>query len=401
LVVAILFGALAASAGHAERKGKLGTVRGTVSGPGGVALSGVAVKLVSADDSRAEATTDELGKFSLKVPAGEYVIGMEKEGFAPLEASLAVEAGGRHEVEVELVDAATGRRNEAIQAYNAAGDAFEAGDRAAAKAGFLAAAEADPSLPEPHRVLAEIYYGEGAWAEAAAAAERFLAARPGDRQGQLLAYNAYRKLGGRGRIDELRRTLGRDPELAAKLAKHAFNEGAIADQQEDAETAAARFGEALELDAGLTAAHFALATVDYRRERYTEALAGVEKGLALEPASAQGRRLLFLVQYALGDLEAAAEAIEAYAEVDTAGAAELLFKRADLDFRNGERDAARKALLRVIELEPGRARAHYMLGLVFLTTDTALAKKHLLRFVELAPEDAEAEGVEEILAALE
>ena len=401
VLATIVIALLGVSAGHAARKEARGTVSGAVTGPAGEVLAGVAITLVAADKPPSTATTDKRGKFSLTVAAGDYLMGLEKEGYAPFEASLSVEADGRQVVTVQLLDAAAGRRNAAVEAYNAGAAAFKAGDKAAAKASFLAAVEADPSLVEPHRPLADIYLDEGAWAEAAAAAETYLAARPDDRQAQLIAYEAYRKLGDRERVGEMRRTLAADPRLASKLAVQAYNEGAAADQRGDPETAAEKFREALDLDPGMAAARFALATAEYRRERWTEALAAVEEGLTHEPTNVQGLRLRYLIHDVLADHDAAGEAIEAYAEVDAAAAADLLFKRAELDFQDGETETARAALSKILEFEPDHASAHRILGLAYLTTDTTLAKKHLQRFLELAPDDPEAATVEEILGSLE
>ena len=389
---------VAGSPAHAARKG---TVTGTVTGSDDEPLAGVEITLEAADGTRAAATTDARGKFSVKVPAGEYVVALERAGYAPFESPLSVAAGGRQVITAELLDAATGRRSAAAQQYNAAAAALEAGDRAAAKAGFLAAVETDATLLEPRQVLADMYRDEGSWAEAAAAAEQVLAARPDDRQMQAIAYEAYRQLGDADKVTAMRRSLGADPALAPKLAVHAFNEGAIADGNGDAATAAARFREAIELDAGLAVAHFGLATLEFLAKRYDAAAAALAAGLTLEPASAPGRRLAYLVARARDDAREAAAAFDAYAEVDAAGAVEILFRRAEGDFRNGDVGPARRDLKRVVELQPDHAAAHHLLGLAWVTGDLALARTHLRRFLELAPEDPEAEVVREILASLD
>lgn len=393
--------ALAGAPAHGARKPADGAVAGTVTDTDGEPLAGVEITLEAADGRRAAATTDKRGKFSLEVPAGEYVVSLDKDGYAPFSSPLAVEPGARQVITAQLLDAASGRRNAAADEYNAAVAAYEAGDKAAAKAGLLAAVEADPSLVEPRQLLADIYLDEGSWAEAAAAASAVLAARPEDRQMQIIAYEAQRHLDDPERLVALRRALADDPRLASKLAVHAFNEGVLADQGGDAATAAARYREALELDAGLAAAHFAMATLEFRAERFDQAAAALAGGLELEPASAQGRRLAFLIAEAQGGPEEAAAALEAYAEADAAGAVDILFGRAEVDFRNGDVEPARRALSRVVELQPEHAAAHHLLGLAWLTGDTARARTHLGRFLELAPEDPEAEAVREILASLE
>lgn len=386
----------------AAKKGR-GLVSGTVTSKSeGVPLAGVEVTLDDPEGVQAAAaTTDKRGRFSLEVPAGEYVIAFAGEGYARFETRLPVAEGQGQVITIELLDAEAGRRSAAAQEFNAGLAALEAGDRAAARERLLAAAELDPTLPDPHRVLAGVYLDEGAWADAARSAETFLAARPGDRQAQLAAYEAYRKLDDGAKVVAMRGALGADPELAGKLAVQAFNEGALAEQRGDAETAAARFEEALGLDAGLAAAHFGLATVQHRAGRRDEALATLAGGLALEPDSVQGRRLGFVIHDAGDDRQAAAAALDAYAEVDPDGAAEILFKRAEADFKAGDAEAARRGFERLLEVAPEHAGAHHLLGLAYLTSDAEAARRHLRRFLELAPADPEAEAVREILASLD
>ena len=397
--VALLLAALVAAGSAAAARS--GTVSGAVTDIGGEPLAGVEVSLVSGDGVAASTMTDKRGRFSLSAAEGEYRIVFAKEGYATFEGPLSIEAGGRQRVGVELLDAAAGRRSEAAAAFNDGVAAYEAGDKAAAKERFRAAVAADPTLVRAYRVLADILLEEGAWADAAKAAESYLAVEPGDRQAQLLAYEAYRKLQDGDRLTSMRRELGADPVLAGKLALQAFNEGARADQAGDAETAAARFAEALELDPALAAAHFGLGALHYRGDRHEEAQTAVEAGLALEPASAQGRRLAYAVAAARGDAAAAAAAMRAYTEVDPDGAAALLFERAKGWFDGGDAAAARQGLARLLEIRTDHAGAHHLLGLASLTSDPAAARRHLERFLELAPEDPEAATVREILASLD
>ena len=87
-----------------------------------------------------------------------------------------------------------------------------------------------------------------------------------------------------------------------------------------------------------------------------------------------------------------------YIELDRAAAADLLYQRADLDFRDNQPELARAALLKVLELDPDMARAHYTLGKVYASTDTAKAKEHLQKFIELAPEDPEVETAKAMIS---
>jgi Flp pilus assembly protein TadD len=105
-----------------------------------------------------------------------------------------------------------------------------------------------------------------------------------------------------------------------------------------------------------------------------------------------------------GDLDAVgrplrrrSQELVARVEVDP-GAVELLSGRAEIHFREGRRQEARAELLEVLEIEPDRARAHYMLGLIYAQDDTAKAREHFERFIALAPEAPEVATAKQLLA---
>ena len=389
-----------AEAAKKKKKKQQSVLSGVVMSQSEEILTGTRVVVSLADGSgfRSETTADDKGEFSVEVPQeGTYLLRLEKEGYTPFESEVFLALGERQAVQVKMLDASAGLRNEAVKAYNAGAAAYEARDLDTAKNHFLQAVEADASLPQPFLVLADIYLTEGAHEAAAEAAEKFLALKPGDRNAQMLAYEAYQKLGNQGKIDELRAVLG-ETEAAPQLAIQTYNEGAIANQKGDLVTAVAKFNAALELDPSLAEAHAALGAVHYNQERYDEALAAIDKTLELKPDHLGARRTRFLVHDARNDRAAADEAMAAYIEVDRGGAARLLYQRADLDFRGGERGLAKMSLLKVLELDPEMARAHYTLGLIYSSDDTAKAKQHFERFIALAPDDPEVATAKEMLA---
>ena len=398
--LAVILSAPPGAEAKKKKKEEVSVLSGVVVNQAEEPLAGVAVKLNAASGSEftASATTDKKGEFRIEVPTeGSYLLRLEKEGYAPLETTTFLALGEKQTAQIQMLDAAAGRRNEAVRAYNEGAEAYEAKDLARAKERFLAATAADPSLAEPFLVLADIYLVEGAHQEAAAAVEKYLALKPDDQKGQMLAYEAHQKLGNQARVEELRARLG-ETDAAPQLAIQIFNEGAIANQEGDLETAIEKFQAALGLDPGLAEAHAALAAIHYNREKYDEALVHVEKALELKPQHVTSHRVRFLIQDARGDRKAADEAMASYIAIDTDGAADLLYQRADLDFRDGEPELAKAALLRVLELKPDLARAHYTLGKIYASTDTAKAKQHLLKFVELAPDDPEVATAKEMMS---
>lgn len=400
LAAALVLTLLAPPGAAAKKKKETSALSGVVENRAGEPLVDVRVTLNAASGSEFTGTakTDKNGEFSVEVPAeGSYLLRLEKEGYAPLEKTTFLVLGEEHLVQVQMLNAAEDRRNEAVRAYNEGAKAYQAKDMATAKERFLAATAGDPSIAEPFLVLADIYLVEGAHREAADAAEKYLALKPGDQKGQMLAYEAYQKLGDQAKVDELRAALGKT-DAAPQLAIQTFNEGAIANQEGDLDKAIEKFQSALGLDPDLAEAHAALAAIYYNQERYDEALAGVEKALALNPEHVTSHRVRFLILDAKGDRASADKAMASYVAVDSKGAVGLLYKRADLDFRDGQPQLARAGLLKVLELDPDMARAHYTLGLIYASDDTAKAKEHFEKFIELAPDDPEVATAKEMMS---
>ena len=187
-------------------------------------------------------------------------------------------------------------------------------------------------------LLADLHFAQGSFAESADAAERYLSLEPDDREIQARAYQAYRRAGNQAKVDEWRALLV-ETGAAKQMAIDVYNEGAQANQEGNVDAAVERFQVALDLDPALAEAHAGFAAIYFNQSRYDEALTAVE----------------------------------------------LLSGRAEIDFRAGRRRDARAALLKILEIEPNRARAHYMLGLIYAQDDTAKAREHLERFIALAP----------------
>ena len=92
--------------------------------------------------------------------------------------------------------------------------------------------------------------------------------------------------------------------------------------------------------------------------------------------------------------------LQAFAKQKPTGAAELLWRRAELDFEAGDLEAARRGLLQAVELSPDLARAHYRLGLIYSSSDVGKAKEHLRRFLDLTPDDPDADAARQLIELL-
>jgi len=70
-------------------------------------------------------------------------------------------------------------------------------------------------------------------------------------------------------------------------------------------------------------------------------------------------------------------------------------------FNAGNMEQAKDMFERILEIQPDHARAHYHLGLCYVSLgDTARGKELLTRFVELAPQDPDAAVAREMIATL-
>lgn len=380
------------------KKKAYGELNGRVMNTEQEVLAGVLVKITGSEFTH-ETKTNRRGEFESRIvdATGEYTVYLEKEGYAPFEATLPVGVGDQQNVDFTLVDEETGKRQRAVEAYNEGANAFNSGDKEKARTLFEEAAALDPQLSQPWLALADIHVEAGRFAEAAEAAEKFLAFEPEDVNGQRLAYEAYTGLGNTEKAEEFRAALGgSDP--AKGLAVQTFNEGALATQEGKLEEAVAKFEAALELDPELDQAWVGLMTVHYNLSDYDAAVHAAEKLLESQPDHVQGRRIRYLAYDAGNNRENLYTAFDAYAEVDPAGAADALYQRADLDFRDGNMEVAQEALAKVIAVAPDFARAYYTLGLTYAQSDTAKAREYLEKFIDMSPDDSEVPMAKEMLS---
>lgn len=395
--------ALAPQGGRAKKNRKRPcAISGTVMTRDGELLVGTVVNVTAVQaDFEIQQQTDENGQFSSTLPApGKYRLRLEKSGYAPFEETLDFIEGEQQTITFRLLDEATGLRMAARSAYNEGVRAYQT-DKGAAKERFLAATQLDPQLPEPHKVLADLYFSQEDYERAADHAERFLALQPRDQDVQVLALNAYLLLQRNPeRVLELRRQLARDPEIAKKLGAQVFNEGVLATQRGHLDVAAGKFRLALEFHAGLVEARHALIKLSYNRQTFAETLDEVAKLLAQNPRDPVGLRFQFLTHEALDDRASSAAAFDALYDVDPQVAAQELYKVGELNFRNGEDDRALRAFLRVVEILPEFPQGHYSLGLCYATRDPAKARIHLMKFLELAPQHPNAATAREMLQYL-
>lgn len=391
---------------HAKRaKSQKARVEGVVSSPAGEPAADVRVHIRGGEPAvDLAATTDAEGRFGLDLePDGTttYSITFSGEGFAPFESDLVLDPGEKQDLQVRMVDAASDARNRAARIYNQGIEALREEDSARARNLFVEASELDPGLAEAHMALADLFLREDWLSEALVAIERYRALRPDEEQGRRLEFEIQRRLGNTDRLRELASEGGGESEesdLDSSLAAALHNEAVGLIQIGERAAGYAKFVEAVEADPNLVESLGALSRLAYDMEKYEEALGWADRLAVVAPESTVAARVRFLVFDAEDRQGEATEALEAYRKLDPSAAADLLYRRAELDFRSGRSEDARAALESILADDPDHARAHYTMGLIEAGSDTAAARRHFERFLELAPDDPEADSAREMLS---
>ncbi|MFQ5350244.1 MAG: carboxypeptidase regulatory-like domain-containing protein [Thermoanaerobaculia bacterium] len=196
----------------------------------------------------------------------------------------ALRALGRKE-ESEAVALTLEQAEDAVAAarrhYNEAGEAFQAGDRDTALAGFQRASELDPSLIDAHHAVATLLLARGEHEAAAEAAQKALSLGSEDVRTLRVLYDAYDAL---GRHDELTEIA---PRLAAVDAD--FGGAKLVEQAADlwnagqADGAASLSRQALAIDPGLAKAYYFIGLDHLARGENADAKAALQKFIDLAP----------------------------------------------------------------------------------------------------------------------
>ena len=270
--------------------------------------------------------------------------------------------------------------------------AHQAGDLAAARAGYQAVLKAQPRHFDALHMLGVAALQARDFAEAATLIEQALAVHQGYALAWLNLAGAYRGLGRPGdAADCLLRNIALAGADAAKLETLADLCLAAGRPREAARTLrAAAGGDAGHADAAvglgialreLGHAHEALQNFERalaiapaharaannigitlcEQQRYAEALAQFDRLLAREPAYAPAHNARALALWKLGRLDEAEQAYDRAIELDP-GYADAYSNRGALLATRGRDDAALRDYTRAIALEPRRAEAHNCLG---------------------------------------
>lgn len=390
-------------------------VQATVVDENGEPVPDVQVTIVS-DETGYEHkdTTNKKGRFTVLFVDGTriYTFRFEKEGYRKVEEQLKPEVGGNMKREFIVPTLASGAQggavvaenevitNPAINTFNDGVTAFQAGDRATAKAKFLKAMQLDPKMVDPYSALAGIYQDEGDLDQAVEMANKVLELDPANGRALRVLYDIYRERGNEAGAAEMLEKL-KTTEGGTDTAIRIFNEGAEAARLGDLASARSRFEEALEVDPELAAAHSALARIYLLQGEMDKTIAASDAALAIDPGMTSVLKYKYEAYRQKGDTAKALEVFNEMAQADPEGTARALYDRGVAMFNNGDMAGAKTALEQSLAADPSNAKAHYTLGLCYVNlNDTAKAKQQLQKFIELAPDDSDAGTARDMLKYL-
>jgi tetratricopeptide (TPR) repeat protein len=272
-VTALLLAMTLAGSLHAAEEGRLLVT--VLDDESSTPIEGAKVVLVRPGTSyKLEKTTDKKGQAQLLVldATQNYQIRAEKGGYNPFEGPVKPKIADTLRLTFTLTKAAPAAANpnapqeltgtdKAILAYNEGVEKLKASDLAGALPKFEEAVKENPDLPEAQVALAEVYLELKRYGDALAAADRYLALKPGDPRGLRNRYDALNSAGdgekAREALEALHAADPKNPETAVRY----FNEGAARTRNGQYDEAAVFFEKVVEIapeDPKFAKAHYVL-----------------------------------------------------------------------------------------------------------------------------------------------
>jgi Tfp pilus assembly protein PilF len=281
---------------HAAGEGRI--IATVVDDASGAPIEGAKVVLTRPGTSyRLEKTTDKKGQAQLLVldATQDYQVRAEKAGYNPFEGPVKPKISDTIRLTFTLTLAAPAAKgpaelsgnDKAVLAYNAGVEKLKAGDLAGALPRFEEAVQENPELAEAQGALSEVYLELKRNGDALAAADRYVALKPGDVRGLRDRYDALKAAGdgekAKEALEALRAVDPKSPETAVRY----FNEGAERTRTGQYDEAAVFFERVVEIapeDPKFAKAHYVLGLAYAKDEaRKAQAREHLQKFLALSP----------------------------------------------------------------------------------------------------------------------
>jgi tetratricopeptide (TPR) repeat protein len=255
--------------------GDEGRIIATITDDKGAPVEGAKVTLVRPGTAyKLEKVSDKKGQVMLLVldATQEYQLHIEKGGYGPYDGPVKPKVNDTMRMSFTLPVAAPpaaaseapkelSGADQAIVAYNEGVAALKAGNVTAALPSLEKAASLNPKLPEPQVALAEAYLDQKRYGDALAAADRFLALKPGDTEGLRARYDALKGAGDNDKAHEALDALAAADPKSLEAAVRYFNEGAEKARTNKLEDAAVFFEKAVQIaptDPRFAKAHYVL-----------------------------------------------------------------------------------------------------------------------------------------------
>lgn len=278
-------------------------------------LDGASVVLVRPGTSyKLEKKTDKKGQAQLLVldATQEYQIRAEKAGYNPFEGPVKPKIADTIRLTFTLTKAAPAAADpnapqeltgtdKAILAYNEGVEKLKAGDLAGALPKFEEAVKENPGLPEAQSALSDVYMELKRYGDALAAADRYLALKPGDVRGLRNRYDALNAAGdgdkAKEALEALRAADPKSPETAVRY----FNEGAARTRTGQYDDAAVFFERVVEIapeDPKFAKAHYVLG-LSYAKDdaKKAQAREHLQTFLRLAPADSDAETAKQMLDY--------------------------------------------------------------------------------------------------------
>lgn len=278
-------------------------------------IEGANVVLVRPGTSyKLEKKTDKKGQAQLLVldATQNYQIRAEQAGYNPFEGPVKPKIADTIRLTFTLTKAAPAASDpnapqeltgtdKAVLAYNDGVEKLKGGDLAGALPRFEEAVKENPDLPEAQIAVAEVYLELKRYGDALAAADRFLALKPGDVRGLRDRYDALKAAGDGDKAKEALEALRAADPKSAETAVRYFNEGAERTRTGQYDEAAVFFERVVEIapeDPKFAKAHYVLG-LSYAKDDAKKAVARehLQTFLRLAPADSDAETAKQMLDY--------------------------------------------------------------------------------------------------------